>query len=307
MASDIIKTSMRTRLVYNPLLSVVENANNNGVSVSAIRKFIKENAIDRKGDVALLRLRSVQKLKKENPNIKCTEIAKRLGISYNTAKKYYQMQDVSKSDTEKVSTFDTTKQKFIIKSVSNSQDEILSNILRLYIENGVFDADFTYSIGVFYKRIPKPQLKFDKYPQKDDVLPLDEAYNIQDNSLTSIVIDLPFIIRTKNDFSTYKCMIEDRFMSFSSYQELCEANDEMISLAYNKLKQNGFLIMKTMDLCFSGKQYWIGNYVINKAMEVGFTLEDTFILIAKTKILTSINKVQHHARKYHSYFYVFRK
>lgn len=298
---------MRSKLVYNPLLSVAENAVNNGVSVSAIRKYIKENGIDRKGDVALLRLRSVQKLLKENPNIGCSEIAKRLGISYNTAKKYLHMQDISKTDTEKVSTFDTTKQKFIIKSVSDSQDEILSNILRLYIEKGVFDADFTYSIGVFYKRIPKPQLKFDKYPQKEDVLPLDEAYRLPDNSLSSIVVDLPFIIRTKNDFSSYKCMIEDRFMSFGSYQELCEVNDDMISLAYKKLKRDGILVMKTMDLCFAGKQYWIGNYVVNKAMEVGFALEDTFILVAKTKILTSINKVQHHARKYHSYFYVFKK
>lgn len=80
-----------------------------------------------------------------------------------------------------------------IKSFSFSQDEILSNILHLYAHSETFECDLTYSIGVFYKHLPQPAMKFDKYPQSEDVRPLEEAYNIPDNSLSSIICDLPLL------------------------------------------------------------------------------------------------------------------
>ena len=52
------------------------------------------------------------------------------------------------------------------------------NILRLYVGRSCFDCDMTYSIGVFYRNIPQPTMKYDKYPQFEDVLPLEQAYAI---------------------------------------------------------------------------------------------------------------------------------
>lgn len=296
---------MKGKIVYNPNLSVKDNAANNGVSIAAIRKFIKENGIDRKGDEAIIKTRMVKKLKKAHPQISVSEIANQLGWAWNTAKKYYSMDETSISDTEKVSTFDLSKKKFIIKSVSDNQSEILSNILRLYVESYHFDCDLTYSIGVFYKRIPQPKMKFDKYPQCEDVRPLDDAFNLPENSLHSIVIDLPFVIRGEND--THGSMIEDRFNAYRSYEELKQSNADMIQLAYDKLCMGGLLIMKTMNICFKGKQLWVANYVVNTALSLGFEMVDEFILISKSKILTTINKQQYHARKYHSFFFVFKK
>lgn len=81
----------------------------------------------------------------------------------------------------------------------------------------------------------------------------------------------------------------------------------MINLAYDKLSKGGFLVAKLMDVCGPNGQIWVANYVHNKAMEYGFILDDTFILIARTKYLYSNGGQQRHARKYHSYFLVFRK
>ena len=44
----------------------------------------------------------------------------------------------------------------------------------------------------------------------------------------------------------------------------------------------------------------------NAATQSGFTAIDLFILIAKNRVIGKFDK-QHHARKFHSYFWVFKK
>ncbi len=292
---------------YDPNLSVKENAVKCGVSEAAIRKYIKVNNIDRRLDAKIALSRKINDFAKKHPNMTLNEMSKLLGVSINTIKKYLQM-DLKQSDfdTSKVSKFDLSKKSQIIKSVSDNQTEILLNILQLFVKTETFDCDLTYSIGVFYRKIKSPLLKFDKFPQLEEVRPLEEAYLMDESSLNSIVIDLPFLIRdsSKDNFSS---MIEERFNAFKTYSELCKTNVDMLNLAFNKLKDRGFLIMKTMDVCFAGTQHWISHFVLNEAFKIGFQLEDTFILVSKTKILSNIGKVQHHARKYHSYFFVFQK
>ncbi|WP_304250939.1 hypothetical protein [Phocaeicola plebeius] len=296
----------KSKIIYNPLLSVKENAENNHVSISAIRWYIRTNGIDRKRDNAIAISKSIANYKKSNPTATMNDISTALELSVNTVRKYVQNKiNKSNIDNSKLSTFDLSKRKFIISSISDSQDEILSNILRLHIKQSRFDCDLTYSIGVFYKHIPQPKLKFDKYPQVDDVRPLDEFNNIEDGSLHSIVIDLPFVIKGKE--VNYKSMMADRFNCFSNAKELYDTNTSMLQLAYSKLSKEGILVFKTMDIIYGGVPHWIGNYVQNKAIEIGFKLVDMFILFAKTKVLTNVNTTQLHARKFHSYFFVLEK
>ena len=178
--------------------------------------------------------------------------------------------------------------------------------MRLYVQRDTYDCDFTYSVGNFYVNLNKPQLRFDVNPQSNDIQPLSEAYNIRPNSLHSVVVDLPFIVNVNNN-GKFKSKIAKRFDYFHSEEELYEANDKMIALAYNKLKIGGYLIMKSMDICGPTKQIWVGNYVQNKAAECGFILEDIFILVSQTKYLFTSGLRQRHARKYHSCFFVFHK
>lgn len=269
----------KVKLKYDPNLSIKENAARCGVSESAVRKYIRVNHIDRRFDSKMAKIRHINKLKKDNPNITLAELSRATGYSINTIKKYIQTDlKLSHIDTSKVSTFDFTKPAVVIKTVSESQDEILYNILRLYVKKSSFDCDFTYSVGNFYIRLNKPLLKFDINPQMEDVKPLNEALDILPNSLHSVVVDLPFIVNVNNN-EKFKSKIAKRFDYFRSEEELYEANDFMIELAYSKLKISGFLIMKTMDVCGPSKQLWINNYVQNKAAECGFILEDIFILV----------------------------
>ena len=294
-------------LKYDPNLSIEDNAKKCGVTVHAIRKYIQTNGIDRRHDAQLSKFLSVQQVLTQKPHATVKEIAEELGYSQNTVRKYLNpANEPSKIGTEKVSKFELSKASQIIKSISNSQDEILYNILRLYVHTDTYDCDLTASIGVFYRGIiPKPQHLYDKYPQMENVRSLNEAFELPNECFHSIVLDLPFIV--KDEASAQTSMVSQRFTSFLTMQELYDTNDTMLNLAYRLLEKKGYLIMKTMDIKYSGKQYWIGNYVQNKAQEIGFRLEDMFILMSKTKVLSTGWHNQHSARKYHSYFFVFKK
>jgi len=292
---------------YYPYLSIAENAKRNNCSEAAVRKHIKEHGIDRILDSKITRYRTIQSLLKIAPDISISEISNKTGYSRNTIKKYLAMEGEPCSifDTSKVSTFDNRRASNLIKSISYSQDEILQSILALYVKSDSFDCDLTYSLGYFYKKIIPPKYKFDIFPQSKDVYPLSEVKNlVPKGTLSSIVIDLPFIVNTET--SAKNSMMSERFNCFSTIAELYEVNSKMIALAYALLRTGGYLIMKTMDFQSGGKQEWVSHYVHTKGIETGFELKDLFILIAKHKVLYMKGE-QRCSRKYHSYFFVFRK
>jgi len=75
------------------------------------------------------------------------------------------------------------------------------------------------------------------------------------------------------------------------------------------LAPSGYLVFKCQDTVSSGKQYLIHCDIYNLAMEIGYEVIDLFVLLAKNRIMSSPAKwpIQLHARKYHCYFFVFRK
>ena len=288
-------------IVYNPSQTIAQNAKNNGVSIATVRLYIKSNGIDRRYDEKLKVFTTIKELQEQHPDYTASQIQSLSGYALNTVKKYMKMVDfpfVASSD--KYSAFDLGKSINIIKSVSNSQTTILNSILQLYIKSDHYEADFTYSVGVFWKRVKQPDLKYDKFPQMEGVKPLSEAFSLSDGMLYSCVIDLPFLVRG------YGSTITERFTSFNSEEEMYSANKEMIVLAFQKLRKRGYLVMKTMDVSYGLKQLWISDYVVRVAQETGFELKDKFILIANKRPLHK-GMQQHFARKHHSYFFVFRK
>ena len=95
---------------------------------------------------------------------------------------------------------------------------------------------------------------------------------------------------------------------YPSEKELHEFYYDSLKEFYRLLKNDGILIFKCQDKISSGKQYLSHIFICNKAIEVGFYPEDLFILLAKNRLIAEWQlKNQKHARKFHSYFYVFKK
>lgn len=299
----------KVSLRYNPALSIKENAKLCGVTESAVRKYIQRQGIDRAYDNKAIRTGAIKSLQEKNPTMTLAEIAHNVGCSASTVKRCLQVNCEVKIETEKVSKFDHFKPHNIIRSVANSQNEILVNILRLYVKTETFDCDLTFSKGGFYKVIKKPLYRFDKYPLSEDVQPLKKAALMSDGTMSSIIFDLPFIVRPSDD-GAENSIICNRFSYFRTVDEMFATNDRMLELSHRLLKKNGYLIVKTMDTNYAGKQYWVSTYVQNKAQELGFSLEDIFILTGTDRSRIPFRQPhdrQVHARKYHSYFLVFKK
>lgn len=200
----------------------------------------------------------------------------------------------------------------VIKSVDYDQNIIIKNILKLHIPSGKIDCDITYSKGNFYKKsgVETPRLIFDKFPQTQDTLPLGETIPLENESLDSIMVDLPFIVggvKVVHEYDQGSCIIGKRFEQFRSIKDLFESYDHWISESYRVLKPNGVLIFKCQDTISSKRQYLTHVSSIISMSKVGFYIKDLFILLAKNRIISPKHKNQQHARKYNSYFIVAEK
>lgn len=191
----------------------------------------------------------------------------------------------------------------IIKSVYSDQTEILQAIIKLYCKDG-FELDPTYSIGNFYKRIPQPKFKFDIEPQAEGVVQADcRKLPMENESVSTIMFDPPFI----HTQAKVAGLIQERFGGGgkSMYEIWKLYYDSMLEF-FRVLKSNGILVFKCQDGIEGGKQYLTHVEIINQAIKIGFYPEDLFILLSSNRMLNQ-NRVQQHARKFHSYFIVFKK
>lgn len=216
----------------------------------------------------------------------------------------------------------------VIKSISYNQHEILYNIMQLYNDGKPFDCDMTYSKGKFYGNfnikksdgtttdiiIPEPKYKFDVCPQTEDTIKIEPLGNLplEDESIESIVVDLPFIISPPNapsmkDKSKGNNLIAHRFSSYYPIEELFKSYAHWIKEAYRILKPNGTMVFKTQANISGGVNVDTPCYSKMCASKIGFTIEDDFVLTAKARLISGKIKKQVHSRKFHSHFIVFKK
>lgn len=220
-----------------------------------------------------------------------------------------------------------------VRSISYNQHEILYNIMQLHNGGKPFDCDPTYSIGNFYGtfrfeningenveiEIPAPKFKFDVCPVVDGVEkiePLGE-FPLDDQSIESIVIDLPFVISCgpsmqtpdydENGKKVKNNVISRRFASYYPVAELLKSYAHFIRESYRVLKKNGILVFKTQNT-ITGSKFLASPYYSRMIAEsVGFDTLDEFVLLAKNRLISGKINKQQHARSFHSYFLVFKK
>lgn len=221
----------------------------------------------------------------------------------------------------------------VIKSIGYDQHEILYNIMQMHNGGKPFDCDMTYSIGNFYGKfnvkdsngeireinIPAPKYKYDVCPQVDGVEKIEPLgpLPLEDESIDSIVIDLPFVISCgpsmntpdydENGNKVRNNLISRRFACYYPVAQLLESYKHWIEEAYRVLKPCGIIIFKTQATITGSKLLHTPYYSRLIAESIGFDSYDEFILLAKNRIVSGKVKEQQHARSFHSYFLVFKK
>jgi len=198
-----------------------------------------------------------------------------------------------------------------VRSVYNSNYEVISNIMSLYkIEQ--FDLDCTYSRGLFWKKLPEPKNKTDLVPITEDTIQADsEHLPFEDNTMKSIMYDPPFVISGKmyKENKEGSSIIAKRFEGYTTYEKLTTNYYNTLKELYRVCEKDGLVVMKTQDTTSGGKNHFTHVMIMNMAMKIGFYPRDLFILVAKMRINSfgAKWKKQEHARKFHSYFIILEK
>ncbi len=194
----------------------------------------------------------------------------------------------------------------IIKTISFSQDQIMEWIIKLYCPEG-FELDPTYSVGNFYKRIPEPKYKFDLYPQTAGVIKADaRALPVKSESIRTIMFDPPFLV---GGWTAGKSpgIMKLKYGYYKNITSLWNMYAGALKELHRILKPRGILIFKCQDTISGRKQYFSHIEIYNLAIKQGFYVKDLFILLARNRAIGFNHHNQQHARKYHSYFWVFIK
>lgn len=209
----------------------------------------------------------------------------------------------------------------VIKNISYDQKEILYNIMMLHNEGKPFEADMTASTLGFYKTkksdkyvIPEPKILLDVFPQREDIIKISEytPLPLEDNSVESMVCDLPFIVSPKqcpsilNENEGSNLMFK-RFHSFYPASDMLAQYKYWIEEIYRVLKPNGICVFKTQSTISGGHNYHTSEWSFMCALNCGFYVLDKFILNAKARLISGKVKTQKHARRFTSDFWVFKK
>lgn len=195
--------------------------------------------------------------------------------------------------------------KSTISSISFSQDEILKSIIHLYAPGGI-ELDGTYGYGGFYKSINEPLHKFDTHPKAEGVVTADcRSLPLSDKSIKTAMFDPPFVISDHKNSRQYVMM--EKYRGFKTISQLREMYQSCLQEYFRVLEPGGILIVKCQDMSHGHEtNYFVHNEVFNMATLIGFKPLDLFIFLAKNRFLDKRFK-QKSARKFHCYFWVFRK
>jgi tRNA G10 N-methylase Trm11 len=194
----------------------------------------------------------------------------------------------------------------VFTSEVGDNSDLIAHVAAMYLKPMDNVADVTYGKGVFWRKvdITKYNMRFSDLitgPNKDDFrkLPLPDA------TYDCVVLDPPYthnpghLIVNANyqNAETTKGMYHADIMRLYS---------EGMAEAWRILKVGGYLWVKCKDEIESSYQCWSHIEIYDEARRIGFFGMDLFIMTQKAKPIVQHRK-QQHARKNHSYLWIFKK
>ena len=185
--------------------------------------------------------------------------------------------------------------------------ELIRNVCDLYVKDGDTVADVTYGNGAFWKSTDTDRFNL----MASDILTCKDApYDLTDlpygdASLEHFVLDPPYM------HTPSKPMVDKRYRN--SETTLAMYHGDIMAKLYaggmiearRTLKNRGMLWVKCQDEIQSSKQVWSHIELYNMALAFGFYAKDMFVLLSNSQ--PPVQAKQQHARRNHSYLWIFEK
>jgi len=194
--------------------------------------------------------------------------------------------------------------------IDGKNDDLIATVASLYLNDGDTVADVTYSSGRFWRKVKTENYRFlasDLIPMKPGVISADfRTLPYRDDSLDALVFDPPYI------HSPGKGMLKDRYNGLATtdmitYADIMKLYQDGMTEACRVLRDGGQLWVKCKDSLASERQRWSHITIYGMAQELGMYPRDLFLLIDATSptVTTGRWARQLHARKVHSYLWIF--
>jgi hypothetical protein len=193
----------------------------------------------------------------------------------------------------------------VYSAVRGTNAKLIARVASLYISRGETVADVTYGHGVFWRLVNTDNFTL----LKSDIVscpdaPFDfRALPYNNHSLDHVVLDPPYA------HTPGKLLVDLRYRNRETTKNLYHTDimtlyREGIAEASRVLRSGGLLWCKCQDEIESGAQQWSHIELYTLALTLGFSPKDLFILVSGSP---PIQYRQQHARRNHSYLWIFQK
>lgn len=197
----------------------------------------------------------------------------------------------------------------ILTSVIGKNEDLIPQVMSLYAKDGFKIADVTYGNGNFWKKIDMTKYSFFPSDINGKCSLVCDFKNLPyaNEEFDMVIFDPPYLLGSSAPIN------EDLDNTYLNNKKGGWGLDFVHNLykegmveAQRVLKTKGVLLVKCQDQVESGKNHFEHIFVYNLALELGFLVEDLFIL-TRTGVPIMRHPFQVHARKNHSYLWIFRK
>lgn len=192
--------------------------------------------------------------------------------------------------------------------VTGNNADLIAEVARLYATDDPKIADLTFGKGVFWRNTPQLRvfgsdlLTVPKRPHNFTALPYADA------TFDIAVLDPPYI------HSPGKHQTDSRYQNAATTKGMlwCDLREQLFIPGMREAMrivkpEGGQVWVKCKDQVQSGMQRWCHVELCHDALALGLYPRDLFILVAKSRTADTRWTVQHHARKPHSYLWIFQR
>lgn len=195
----------------------------------------------------------------------------------------------------------------VFTSHTGCNADVIAAAVTLYVKDGAKVADVTFGLGVFWSKVDTS--RFNLLPSDIITCPKEQQHDFRNlpygnATIDVVVLDPPYVHNAGSHIT------ETRYNHGTTNRGMY--HDDIIALyrdamkeAVRVVKPGGQLWVKCQDEVESGKQRWSHIEIFNCAVALGLYVRDLFILTPTSRTSSRRWKSQHHARKNHSYLWVF--
>ena len=194
----------------------------------------------------------------------------------------------------------------IYSNVTGDNSDLIETVAKQYIKPLDKVADVTFGKGVFWKKVDVSQFSFFPTDLKTVAPPVDFCnLPYADCSMNVVVFDPPYM------HNVGKPIVDGNYQNSATtkgmyHKDIIELYRKGMMEAFRVLKPGGYLFVKCQDEIESGRQAWSHIEIYEIAVSMGMYGKDLFVLSQKNLPIIQ-HKRQLHARKNHSYLWVFEK